>query len=475
MVRTRIAPSPTGFPHIGTAFQALFDYVYAKQNGGQFIVRIEDTDRARFVEGAEDAIFNALEWLGIKPDEGPRYGGAVGPYRQSERLDIYKKFAEQLISAGHAYYCFCSPERLEQVRNERQAAGLPPMYDRHCRHLDPKEAAERAKTEPHVIRMKIPDNETIVMNDMVRGDISFQSNVVDDQVLLKSDGFPTYHLAVVVDDHLMNITHVIRGEEWISSSPKHILLYRYFGWDIPQFIHTPLLRNPDKSKLSKRHGHSAVSWYIDQGYLPETVVNFLATRVWNHPDGKEIFSLDELIEKFQFEHMHILGPIVDLKKLDWTNGQWIRDMADNELLKRLEPFRPENLSKELLVTILPLIKERLVKLSDLPMLTNFFYETPAVDQPELLKTAKLEVHQLADYLNQVRTVLSDITDWSVAAIETALRGLQEKSGMKPRPAFMSIRLTLTGAEATPPLFDVIHVLGKAECVKRLQTEIKILA
>jgi glutamyl-tRNA synthetase len=474
MVRTRIAPSPTGYPHIGTAFQALFDYVYAKQNQGQFIIRIEDTDRERLVEGAEDAIFNALEWLGIKPDEGPRYGGDVGPYRQSERLDIYQKYAKELVEKGHAYYCFCSSERLEQVRNERQTAGLPPMYDRHCRNLDPKEAAKRAETEPYVIRMKIPDNESVEVEDMVRGKIVFQSNVIDDQILMKSDGFPTYHLAVVVDDHIMNITHMIRGEEWISSSPKHVLLYKFFGWQCPKMIHTPLLRNPDKSKLSKRHGHSAITWYKDQGYLPETVINFLATRVWNHPDGQEIFAIDELIKRFAFEHMHILGPIVDLKKLDWMNGIWIRQMDNAELIKRLKPFQPSGLSNELLATILPLIKERLVKLSDLAELTTFFYEDPTIDVNELLKQTKLDKTQTAAYLKTVIETLEGINTWSIESLETTLRNLQAKSGLKPRPAFMSIRLSLTGSEATPPLFDVMHVLGKDTCIKRIDTAIASL-
>jgi glutamyl-tRNA synthetase len=468
IVRTRIAPSPTGFPHVGTVFQGLLDYVYAHQQGGQFIIRIEDTDQGRFVPGAEEAIYESLEWAGITPDEGPKYGGDVGPYRQSERLDLYQKYARQLVEQGDAYYCFCSPERLQQVRDERQKQGLPSMYDRHCRQLDPTEAKARAQTEKYVIRMKVPDNEKIITNDFIRGDIIFESNVVDDQVILKSDGFPTYHLAVVVDDHLMNITFMVRGEEWLSSSPKHMLLYRYFGWQPPVMLHTPLLRNPDKSKLSKRHGHASVKWYRDQGYLPEALTNFLATRIWNHPEGKEIFTMDELIEKFRIEDIHIMSPIADLKKLDWMNGLWIRSLSTQELIKRLKPFRPKALSDELLTHVLPLIKERLVKLSELEELTSYFYQHPAIDQNLLLKEAKLDAPQLQAYLSQVAAAMQSIDDWTVPNIETTLRDLQAESGIKPRPAFMSIRLALTGSHATPPLFDVIQVLGKDACVQRLQ-------
>ncbi len=473
-VRTRIAPSPTGFPHIGTVFQGLLDYVYAKQHGGQFIVRIEDTDRGRYVEGAEEAIYDSLEWANITPDEGPKYGGSVGPYRQSERLSLYKQYAEELIEKGHAYYCFCSSERLDQVRKERQAAGLPPMYDRHCRSLDPEVAKARAATEPHVIRMKIPDHEQIITEDAIRGQIIFQSDVIDDQVLMKSDGYPTYHLAVVVDDHLMNITHMVRAEEWISSSPKHVLLYRFFGWQPPVMIHTPLLRNPDHSKLSKRHGHASVSWYQEHGYLPEAVINFLATRIWNHPEGKEIFSLQELIEKFRIEDMHILSPIADLKKLDWINGLWIRSFTDEELIKRLEPFRPADFSPELLQVVLPLIKERLVTLSELEECTEFFYREPQVDCQAMLKEAKTDAQTLATYLSSVSATIEAISDWAIQELETSLRALQVESGMKPRPAFMSIRLALTGSEATPPLFDVMYILGKDVCIKRLQTAITSL-
>ena len=475
-VRTRIAPSPTGFPHIGTIFQVLFDYVWAKKNHGQFIVRIEDTDRDRFVAGAEQVIFDAISWFGLDPDESPIHGGDFGPYRQSERLDIYKKYVQQLLDQHDAYYCFCTPERLNQVRADMQQHGLPPMYDGHCRNLDPSIAAQKAGSESHVVRMKVPQEETITFTDLIRGQISFESATIDDQVILKSDGFPTYHLAVVVDDHLMQITHMIRGEEWISSTPKHILLYRYFHWQPPAMIHTPLLRNTDRSKLAKRHGHASVSWYKEQGYLPEAVLNFLATRVWNHPDGKEVFPLEELIDKFDWSHMHIQSPIADLAKLDWYNGLYIRTLTADELFDRLQPYKPPELSDDLLKRFIPLIKDRLETLSQIGEFTQYFYQQPELDPKAILKESKITPQETAAYLHQVETVISQISDsdWSVATLETKLHDLQQQLGFKPRPAFMTIRLAVTGRSATPPLFDVLHLLGRDRCLTNLSHAQKIL-
>lgn len=461
MVKTRLAPSPTGDPHIGTVFQALLDYVVARKFKGKFLVRIEDTDRKREVKGAEAAIFSALKWFGLEPDPGEIF-------RQSERLAIYQEQAQKLVKSGHAYYCFCSVDRLARIREEQQQAGNPPMYDQHCRSLDPAGAAAKAKTAAHVVRLKVPANQTIVVNDLLRGEVRFDSNTIDDQVLLKSDGWPTYHLAATVDDHLMEITHIIRGEEWLSSAPKHLLLYQFFGWEAPEFIHTPILRNPDRSKLSKRHGHASVSWYIGEGYLKEAVLNFLATRVWNHPEGKEVFSIDELIRHFDFKDLHLTGPVADVNKLNWFNGQWLRHLPDKEILSRLEPFRPKNLPPPLLKKIWPLLKERLVKLSELPDLTAYFISQPEIDMAALLKEAKMNQAQIKDYLEQVKIVITKISDWSVTNLETQLHQLQVSLGLKPRPAFMTIRLAVTGRPATPPLFDVLHILGKDEVVKRLE-------
>ncbi len=362
MVKTRIAPSPTGAPHIGTMYQALVNFAFAKKHQGQFHVRIEDTDRERFVPGAEKSLFDALSWLGLKPD-----GKSL---KQSERLSVYREHAEKLIELKHAYYCFCSQTRLDQLRKEQIAAGKAPMYDGLCRNLDPDEAKTRAKLEPHVIRLKVPKDEKLTVTDLMRGPVSFDSNLVDDQVLIKSDGFPTYHLAMAVDDHLMAISHVVRGEEWLSSSPKLLLIYRYFGWRLPILIHTPILRNPDRSKLSKRHGHAAVSWYKDQGYLPEAVINFLITRVWNHPKGKEVFDLAEIIKYFDLKDMHLTGPVVDLDKLNWLNGQWLRLLPESKLQARVKPFLPDGLNLPTFKLIWPFLKDRLVKLSDLPEQTQ---------------------------------------------------------------------------------------------------------
>jgi len=466
-VRTRLAPSPTGDPHIGTLFQALFGYAYAKKHQGQFIVRIEDTDKTRQTKGAETAIFKALDWLDLTPDESPQHGGQHGPYRQSQRLKIYQQHAMKLVDKNHAYYCFCSQERLDKLRKSQQKSGQPPMYDQKCRSLKPQAAKQRAQQEPHVIRMKIPDKKTIIVPDLLRGKVKFDSQVLDDQVILKSDGFPTYHLAVVVDDHLMKITHMIRGEEWLSSAPKHILLYQYFNWQPPKFIHTPLLRNPDRSKLSKRHGHATVNWYLQQGYLKEAVINFLATRVWNHPKAKEVFSLQDLIKHFKFKAMHIQGPIVDIDKLNWLNGQWIRQLPDKTILKRLADFKPKNLSSAQLKLIWPLIKQRIEYLSQLKDLTEYFVKSPKIDKKLILKESKLTPQKTADYLKQVSAVIKKTSPWSVKALETDLHQLQEKSGLKPRPAFMTIRLAITGRPATPPLFDTLKIIGQSEVIKRL--------
>jgi glutamyl-tRNA synthetase len=348
------------------------------------------------------------------------------------------------------------------------------MYSKKCRKLSSEEAKERVKREPHVIRMKIPADQTIVVNDAIRGPIEFDSNIVDDQVILKSDGFPTYHLSVVVDDHLMKISHPLRGEEWISSAPKHVLLYQYLGWDVPTYIHSPLLRNPDKSKLSKRHGHSSLEWYIDQGYLTEAVLNFLITRVWNHPENKEIIGIDEMIKHFEFKDMHIHGPIVDLDKLDWINGQWIRRLSDDELIARIKTFAPKNLSQTVLKQVLPHIKERLVKLSEIDELTQYFITSPKQDPKQLIKLSKMDNSATASYLTKVVNTLNGVSNWQASKLEAKLRQIQEQENLKPRPAFMTIRLAVTGRTATPPLFDVMEILGKDEVISRLENATNVL-
>ena len=460
MVRTRIAPSPTGFPHIGTVYQALFDYAFAKKHAGKFIVRIEDTDRVRFVEGAEDQIFSMLDWFGLIEHESPRKKGDCGPYRQSERLDIYKEYAEELIKNGHAYYCFCTKERLEKLRAEQSQKKIAPMYDRHCFELS--DAHERVKKgEPYVVRLKIPRDEIVVFKDEIRGEISFEGKDIDDQVLLKADGFPTYHLAVVVDDHLMNISHIVRGEEWISSTPKHVVLYKAFGWDMPLFFHTAVLRNPDKSKLSKRHGHASVDWYMNEGFLPEAILNFLALTGWSHPAEKEIFSLAEFIQVVDLKDLKAVGPVFDIQKLLWMNGEYIRAMAPQELTKKLNDFYHGTYSAELINKVLPLVQERIKTLKEFDEYCHFFIEAPKEIEKDIAGDKEL--------LKKIHDVLAVIEDgsWNLATIDAALQGLAEKEHIPFGKFFMVIRLAVTSKKVTPPINESLVILGKTETLARL--------
>lgn len=488
MVRTRIAPSPTGFPHIGTIWQALIDYSFARKHNGQFIVRIEDTDQKRFVEGAEEALFKALDWFGLVPDESPKHGGDLGPYRQSERLELYQKYAQQLVEQGDAYYCFCSPEHLAKVREKCRQEKRPPMYDRRCRGLSVEEAKKRANSgEPRVIRMKIPDGqEEIVCPDLLRGEISFVPSTVDDQVLLKSDGFPTYHLAVVVDDYEMKVSHVVRGEEWLSSFPKHVLLYDFFGWEKPVFVHTPILRNPGGSKLSKRQGHTAVSWYQEQGFLPEALLNFLALLGWSHPEEKDIFSLDEFIEKFDLKDLNPTAPVFDLKKLEWMNGEYIRMMSDEELLEVLRDNSLADPDEDLWSQIIPLIKERIKRLSDIPTMTGFFFErveigsgagpvlfgAPLSGEIRSFKPRGTE-KEAKGALEELRGVLEALpSPWTHEGWEQAIRAAADELGWKHGDLFMLLRVAITGSKVSPPLFESMEILGKEECLERVEAALE---
>lgn len=471
-VRTRVAPSPTGQPHFGLLLQALINTIIARQNQGAFVLRIEDTDQKRYDPQAEAAILDALNWANLTPDEGPHHPGAFGPYRQSERLELYQQTATKLIEHGHAYYCFCSPERLAQVRDEQQKNKQVPMYDKLCRALDPAEATRRAQAEPHVVRLKVPANQTIVLNDEIRGAISFQSDLVDDQVLLKSDGFPTYHLAVVVDDHAMEISHVVRGEEWLSSAPKHVLLYQMLQWEAPKFIHTPTLRNPDKSKLSKRHGHSAIQWYQEKGYLPEAVINFLLNIVWTHPQQLEQFSLEQVLPLIAIADLHITGPIVNLEKLNWLNGLYIRQLSDQQLEERLIPFIPSHFPQHSLPLTIPLIKDRLTTLSDFSELTSFFYGSITVEPTNLLKRAT--ANEVTEQLSATLTTLSTLQPWTHEAIEAQIRRLQTEHDWSRKQYFMMLRYAVTGKTATPPLFETMSVIGQAEICSRLESALQLV-
>jgi glutamyl-tRNA synthetase len=469
-VRTRIAPSPTGIAHIGTAYMALFNYAFAKKHDGDFIVRIEDTDRGRFVEGAEAVIFDSLSWLQIPHAEGADIGGPFAPYRQSEKLPVYKQAAEELIHKGHAYYCFCTPERLEEMRNEQQARKEIPHYDRRCRDLDKEEAKKKAESgERHVIRMKLPDHEIISWEDLIRGHVEINTDVMDDQVLMKSDGFPTYHLAVVVDDNHMQITHIMRGEEWISSTPKHILLYKYFGWKLPQFAHMPLLRNPDKSKMSKRKNDVSIPSYKQKGYLPQALRNYLCLLGWSHPAEKDIFDLEEFIQEFTLERMQKTGPIFDMNKLNWMNGKYIREhMSETQLLEALQPFLPSTYPQDLLPKVLPLVRDRLVTLADIEPLTEFFYKDIDVKKDELLGK-KGTVEQVGEFLASALKEFESVTDWKAKAMEEKLLALCDGKGWNRGQFFMTLRVAVSGRTVTPPLFETIEVLGREIVLERINS------
>ncbi len=460
MVRTRIAPSPTGFPHIGTIYQALFDFAYAKKYNGQFVVRIEDTDQERFVDGAEDNIYKALDWFGITENESARKGGELGPYRQSERLTMYRKYADMLLEKGHAYYCFCSKERLAEVRQQMQLDKKVPMYDKQCRALSKDKVQSNLENKlSYVIRMKVPENTKVMVRDEIRGEIEFDSTIVDDQVLLKADGYPTYHLAVVVDDHLMQITHAVRGEEWISSSPKHFLLYQYFGWERPLFFHSSLLRNPDQSKLSKRHGHTNVSWYEEQGFLPEAILNFLALMGWSHPEGKEIFPLAEFIRLFELKDMKAVAPIFDIHKLEWMNGEYIRQMSIQNLKFKIQNFIGAKYDEKLVEKTIPLVRERIKKLIDYIPLCEFFFSEP--------KKYEVDLSTKKELIAKMKVAAESITDWKALIIGEKMAVLAKEIGVKNAEFFMVLRIVITGKKISPPLNESMEILGKEECVRRL--------
>jgi len=476
LVRTRIAPSPTGSPHIGTIYSSYLDFAFAKKNKGSFVVRIEDTDRQRFNKEAEEELYQAFEWFGITPNESPKVGGKYSPYRQSERLDLYKKYAKELIDKGYAYYCFCSRKRLEDIRKKMQEKGIPPKYDGYCLKLSHKTLEGNLKANiPHVIRMRVPVNKKIVVKDELRGEIEFDSNIVDDQVLIKSDGYPTYHLAAVVDDHLMKITHVVRGEEWLSSYPKHHLLYKYFRWEIPRIFHTPIIKDMSGSKLSKRHGHTSVDWYKKEGYLPEAVLNFISLLGWSHPQGKEVFSTSEFIKLFNLKDLSSVSPKFDLEKLDWMNGTYIRNLSNDQLITKLKEFDDDmkSIDIKILRKVVPLVKERMRKLSEFQELTDFFFtdELPVTDsdlRKLILKQAK-EKPVAKGILNETVKLLSKYKDrhWKDKYLEKELRKMVGDNEWKPKAVFMTIRVVISGKKATPPLFDTLEVLGKEKVLSRL--------
>jgi len=475
-VRVRIAPSPTGDPHVGTAYIALFNYVFARQQGGRFVLRIEDTDRARSSRESERAIFAALRWLGLDYDEGPDVGGPFGPYRQSERCPLYREHADALLERRAAYRCFCTPERLAALRKEQRARKADTKYDRRCLALSDAEVARRvAAGQPHVVRLLVPEGQTSY-DDRLRGTITFQNSTIDDQVLLKSDGFPTYHLANVVDDHLMQITHVCRAEEWITSTPKHVLLYQAFGWDMPVFIHMPLLRNADRSKISKRKNHTSLHWYKAQGYLPEALLNFLALMGFSMPDERETFTVAEMIEAFSWDRVKTSGPVFDLTKLDWLNGVYIRNLPEPELARRLAQVNPTAAAAppDYLAAIVPLVRERLKKLSDFDQWTSFFFADELSYDPALLIPKKATRDDALAVLAAAADAFGQVADWSAASLEAAGRAMCEAHQWKPRSAFMTLRVAITGQTASPPLFESMAVLGRDRCLASLRRAASLL-
>jgi len=468
-VRVRIAPSPTGDPHVGTAYIALFNYVFARKHGGAFILRIEDTDRTRSRADSEAAIFRALRWVGLNWDEGPDVGGPYGPYRQSERSKIYREHADLLMQRGRAYRCFCTAERLDRMREERreQKSNIT-GYDRHCRSIDPAEAERRAAAgEDFTVRLAMPIEGTTRFTDQLRGDVEISNEQVDDQVLLKSDGFPTYHLANVVDDHLMKITHVIRAEEWITSTPKHVLLYDAFGWEPPVWIHMPLLRNSDKSKISKRKNPVSIDYYKDAGILPRALLNFLAIMGWSFGGDKEKFTLDEMVEVFSWDRVSLGGPVFDPDKLRWLNEKYIHELGDEELVDALLGWR---LAREHLLRIVPLMRERIKRLDEFIPATEYFFSgdldlTPVADS---LKISEIPSKDLRKVILELIEDYEVMPEWTAANLDATSRAFCERLGHKTKHIFMLLRLLATGRKASPPLFETMEILGKELVRRRLR-------
>ncbi|GAB3578799.1 glutamate--tRNA ligase [Calidifontibacter terrae] len=492
-VRLRVAPSPTGDPHVGTAYMAMFDLAFVRQQGGQFVLRVEDTDRARFREDSEQQLYDTLSWLGLHWDEGPDKGGPYAPYRQSERLDTYRPYTEQLLADGHAYLCWCSSERLTQMRERQQKLKQPTGYDRLCYGKTKEERAELPGfNETPVVRMLVPDDVELAFDDLILGRTNAPRP--DDQVIQKADGFPTYHLAVVVDDHLMKITHVVRGQEWISSTPKHLLLYKWLGWEAPAFAHMPLLRDEKKAKISKRKNPWArLTWFQEQGYLPEALVNFLALQGYPpilEEDGseREIFTFDEFAQRFQWDRINPAGSMFNLDKLGWLNGHYIRELEVGDFASRLLPFlhadgvldaHPSLPELGRLKAVAELVQTRIVKLDEAtPLVRPFYVADDALEisdeaRKDLKDNAKdvlaAAITALEPISGSLGTPLGDGVEWTAQRIEAALReGIVEGLGVKPRLAFGPLRTAVSGQKVSPPLFESMEILGKASTLARLK-------
>jgi hypothetical protein len=481
MVRVRFAPSPTGYLHIGGLRTALYNYLFAKKNNGSFILRIEDTDRTRYVQGAIENLISKLYWSGLSIDEGVclengkiSEKGDYGPYIQSLRVEkeIYQKYAQELIEKGYAYYCFCSKERLDNIKAQQKADGKIPRYDGLCRGVSIQQAKERIKNgEKYVIRLKLPANRDIVFEDLIKGKITINTNDMDDQVLIKEDGFPTYHFAVVIDDHLMKITHIVRGDEWISSTPKHVFMYEAFGWDMPTFVHLPTVLNKNGKKLSKRNDDVSVEDFKEKGYLPQALINYLALVGWSPESNKEILSIEEMIEEFSFERVSKSGGVFDVDKLDWVNAQYIRKTETTELSKLVKPylvkagFIKEDIDEKRLLLITETFKESISRLSQIVEQSRFLFEDVEVEKDaiEMRNVAHIEILK-----EKIREELENIDEMTQEISKTFMKKIQKASGFKGKNLYMPVRALLTGRVHGPELSNILEILGKEEILKRLK-------
>ncbi len=487
LIRVRFAPSPTGHVHLGSARTALYDYLIAKKTGGKFVLRIEDTDRRRLVEGAEEELINSLHWLGIDWDEGPDKGGPYGPYRQSERKEIYLKFAHELIKKGYAYYCFCTSERLNNVRQEKLAQKQDPHYDGLCRNIPASEAEKRVNAgEPHVIRLKSPKEGTTVVHDLLRGEIIFENKNLDDIILIKTDGWALYHLAAIVDDHLMGITHVIRGSEWLPTSSLHSIIWNAFGWKEPVWVHLSVFLKPSgKGKMSKREAaqltNDGYSIFIKDlenlGYLPEAVINWVALMGWSFDDHTEFFSLQDLVEKFSLEKLNPSPAAINFSKLDHFNKEHIKKLSNKVLADKVYPFFVDKgliPEKAKLEAIAPVINERLTTLDDAVELCEFLFKDIAIPEPNALVIAEKSLNETNMIAKDVLNLLSDLPVWDASGIDTVMRSYMEENKLSPRQLLGFLRESITGQKVTPPLFESMAVLGKATCKERIQRAIAVM-
>ncbi|MCJ8336983.1 MAG: glutamate--tRNA ligase [Pseudomonadales bacterium] len=472
-VRTRIAPSPTGDPHVGTAYIALFNLAFARQHGGKFILRIEDTDQSRSTSESEQTILDSLRWLGLDWDEGPDVGGEYGPYRQSERRDIYAKYAQQLLDQGNAFRCYLTADELDVIRNSRREQGLPAAMHQSALTLSDQEVAKRqAAGAPFVVRMQIPTEGSCEFEDMLRGKIEIEWSMVDAQILLKSDGMPTYHLANVVDDHLMKITHVLRGEEWINSAPKHQLLYKYFNWNMPTLCHMPLLRNPDKSKLSKRKNPTSILYYKRMGYLPEGLLNYLGRMGWSMPDEREKFSRAEMFENFDIQRVSLGGPIFDQTKLSWLNGLWLRENLNTAEFAR--EYQKWALNPQYLMQIIPLIQQRVETFSDVAPLASFFLSGMLDLNEEDFKHKSLELAEIRKILQFTVWSLDTQTAWDKDSLYTLLKQLADTMQLKIRDLLSPLFIAIAGTSQSVSIMDSMSILGPDMSRARLRHALNIL-